>query len=81
MSDRWVGFCPQCGLVAGCDEDGLCVMCGATATGPGADAVLRLVRAAVDIGDEYVNVRWKPNTPEWHFVQALAALKATGGEG
>ena len=28
-------FCPQCGINIAVDEDGCCMICGATATGPG----------------------------------------------
>lgn len=43
-----VGWCPQCGpLTAGAlDEDGCCALCGADATGPGADKALRLLKRA-----------------------------------
>ena len=38
-------LCPGCGPDVGLDEDGLCVTCGATATGDGVAAVLEAIAA------------------------------------
>lgn len=32
-------FCPECGFGVQVDDDGCCVTCGATATGPAVDAL------------------------------------------
>jgi hypothetical protein len=40
MADKT--WCPQCGPGCPIDEDGCCTMCGAGATGPGAEQALRL---------------------------------------
>lgn len=44
----WTGtWCPQCGADVTCDEDGCCVVCGATAVGEGAEQALDLRRRAL----------------------------------
>lgn len=43
-------FCPECGWNVAIDDDGCCLLCGATATGPAVDKIdglLRAVRALV----------------------------------
>lgn len=37
-------WCPECGPGVSVDEDGCCATCGATATGPGVDAIIAEVR-------------------------------------
>lgn len=46
-------MCPECGFDVAVDEDGLCVMCGATAVGPAVDQVIRLRDAIFSRIDAY----------------------------
>jgi len=48
MSDQTKTFCPECGFGVPVDEDGCCVTCGATATGPAVD---ELVQPGEPVGD------------------------------
>lgn len=41
-------FCPECGAGVACDEDGLCVTCGATVGGAAVARLARDVRWMLD---------------------------------
>lgn len=43
-------FCPECGYGVKCDEDGLCMACGSTATGPGVEAIMDALGIILDYG-------------------------------
>jgi hypothetical protein len=50
---NWRSWCPQCGpSVELLQEDGCCVHCGATCTGPGAELALELIRKSHGTNDE-----------------------------
>jgi hypothetical protein len=58
MSDEVQTWCAQCGWDVDVDEDGCCATCGADATGPGVDAIHRIIAhlgALVDAAREYVS--------------------------
>jgi hypothetical protein len=58
-------WCPECGPRVDVDEDGLCLGCGATACGPGADAACDALEFVVNAqGDDVENWTTEAKTRE-----------------
>jgi len=85
MSDGYTGaWCPQCGVVERVDEDGLCLGCGATAVGAGAERALATARLVPRIVRLIEGMLDQQEMPDDHggevplVLEALAELRRDG---